>query len=315
MRRDKGPAACQRGFYLKDRNMTDSFKGVLAMTTACTVWGLSPLYYNLLSDVPPLEILSHRTLWSCTLLFLVLLYQNRVGELRRLLTNPKMVFLVVFSGLMISINWFTFIYSVQIGRVVESSLGYYIFPLVAVALGGLVLRERLTPAKYFAVGLATLAVLILTIGLGVAPYISLILGFTFGLYGLIKKQLPVGPVLSVTAEMVFLLPLVIVWLFGVHQFGWVGFGDQAGGVWGWDWTTFLLILSGPLTAIPLMLMTFAARRLKLATVGLVQYLNPTLQFIVAVVIFGEVFTGLHMVAFSLIWIGLAIYSAPSLMRR
>jgi chloramphenicol-sensitive protein RarD len=288
--------------------MNETFKGILAMVTACTIWGLSPLYYNLLSDVPPLEILSHRTMWSCVLLFTVLVFQRRMGELMRLMSSPRQLVWVVLAGVMISINWFTFIYSVQIGRVVESSLGYYIFPLMAVALGAIFLGERLSRTQYFAVALAAVAVLTLTIGLGVAPYISLILGFTFGIYGLLKKQLAVGPVLSVTTEMIFLLPLALIWLWGAHTHGWVGVGSGQAGVSGLTGTMGLLILSGPLTAIPLMMMTYAARRLKLATVGLIQYVNPTLQFLVATLIFTEVFTTIHLIAFTLIWVGLAIYT-------
>jgi len=220
---------------------------------------------------------------------------------------------VALASVFISTNWFFFIYAVQIGEVTQSSLGYYIFPLVAVALGAMFLGERLRVAQWFAVGMAVVAVLILSFGIGQVPYISLILAFTFGFYGLVKKGLTIGPMRSVFWEVIVLLPLALIWLFGAHMLDWQGVAGRSRGYFGSDiQVSILLVLSGVITGLPLVLMAFAMERLRLATVGLVQYLNPTLQFTLATVIFMEPVGRTHIVAFALIWTGLAIYSYNAL---
>ncbi|PIB25085.1 RarD protein [Amylibacter kogurei] len=291
--------------------MRDSTKGVIAMVLACTIWGLSALYYRQIAHVPPLEVLSHRTIWSALLLLLFIGIKGRLHELRALLRDGRAMALVVLAAVMISINWFVFIYSVQVGKLAESSLGYYIFPLIAVVLGYLFLGERLSHRQWFAVALAFIAVSLLTYGLGVAPWISLILGGTFGLYGLIKKPLAAGPTITVLGEVVLLSPLAAIWIWGAHTQGWIGIVDRPGGFFGNGIDTFWLIFAGPMTAGPLVLMAYAMKRLSLASVGLVQYVNPTIQFLLATVIFMEPFTNWHLIAFALIWIGLAIYSIES----
>jgi chloramphenicol-sensitive protein RarD len=208
---------------------------------------------------------------------------------------------------MIAANWFLFIYSVQVGKATEASLGYYIFPLVSVLLGVVFFRERLGRLQGIAVALAVVAVVVLTIGLGVAPWVSLIIALTFGLYGVIKKRLTLGPVLSVMVEVLLLSPVAIAVLLIAWQEGRVPVGDGAGDL-------VLLMISGPLTATPLILFSYATKRVQLATVGLVQYLNPTLQFLVATLVFAEPFGVWHAVAFPLIWLALALYSGASLWR-
>lgn len=292
--------------------MNDAFKGVVAMIAACIVWGLSPLFYKLLAHVPPLEVLSHRTLWSLMFFGCVLLAQRRLSEVWALLKSAHALVMVTFAAVMISANWFIFILSIQIERAVESSLGYYIFPLVAVLLGMVVFKEKLTIWKWTSVLLATLAVMVLIYGLGAAPWISLAIALTFGLYGVVKKRTQAGPVVSVTAEVLVLAPLAVLWLLGVHYLGLAGLVDRPGGVFGHDWqASYLLVLSGPLTAGPLILFSYASRRITMASLGLVQYLNPTLQFFCAVAIFGELFTRWHAIAFALIWLALAIYSVQA----
>lgn len=293
--------------------MTEAQKGVLAMVSACVIWGLSSMYYKLLAHVPPLEVLSHRTLWSLVFFGLVLAVQGRIGEIGTLLASGRALATVGLAALAISMNWFFFIYSIQIGKAVEASLGYYIFPLVAVALGFLVLGERHSAPKWVAVGLACLAVTGLTLGLGVAPWVSLVLAGTFGLYGLVKRAVPAGPVVSVTAEVLLLAPLALVWLWGVHGAGWGGVTGRTLATFGRDLSdSLLLIASGPLTATPLILFSFASKRVSYATVGLVQYINPTLQFLVATLVFREAFTLWHGLAFGLIWTALLLYSGESL---
>ena len=286
--------------------MTESGKGVLAMVGACSIWGLSALFYKLLTDVPPLEVLAHRTLWSLVVFGIVLALQGRLRETGAALAGRRNFALVFAAAAMISCNWFFFIFSVQVGRVVETSLGYYIFPLVAVAIGGVVLRERLSRAQMAAVALAALAVIILTAGLGVAPWISLILAVTFGLYGLLKRWVAAGPVVSVTAEVVVLAPIALVYLI------WLG---AEAGSFGHDLKlSGLLILAGPMTAIPLIMFSYAAKRASMSTIGLVQYLNPSLQFFCAAVLFGETVTLWHAIAFPIIWVALALYSWATLRR-
>ncbi len=288
--------------------MRDETKGVLAMLLACTIWGLSALYYRAIAQVPPLEVLSHRTIWSAVFIGIILIIKGRA------FTFPRgAVLRILAAAVFISLNWFFFIYAVQVGEVRQSSLGYYIFPLVAVALGALFLGERLQPVQWFAVGLAVVAVLILSVGVGQVPYISLVLAFTFGFYGLVKKGLTIGPMRSVFWEVIALLPLALIWLMGAHWFDWQGVAGRSGGYFGSGLqVSVLLVLSGIVTGLPLVLMAYAMERLRLATVGLVQYLNPTLQFTLAVVVFMEPVGRTHIVAFALIWIGLGIYSFNAL---
>lgn len=254
-------------------------------------------------------MLAHRTLWSLVFFALLLLVQGRLGLIRSVFTSRKRFAMVLLSGVMISCNWFVFILSIQLGRAVEASLGYFIFPLVAVMLGAVVLGERMSAAKWGAIALVGTAVLLLSIGLGVLPWISLVLAMTFGLYGLLKKQLDIGPVVSVTAEVLLLSPLALIWLWGVHVSGWNGLtGENVGAFGGNLRDSLLLVLSGPLTAVPLMLFSDASKRVTLSTVGLVLYVNPTLQGLVAVLVLGEAFSGWHAIAFPLIWLALVFYS-------
>lgn len=278
-------------------------RGILAMIAACTIWGLSPLFYKQLAHVPPLEVLSYRTLWSLVFFGSVVIVTGQFGELRAFLGRRWR--LVLLAAVTISINWGIYIWAVQVGRTMEASLGYYIFPLVAVLVGALFFAERLTRLQWMAVLLAATGVLALVLGLGLIPYVALALAVSFGLYGTAKKSIRSGAVLSVTGEVLLLAPLAIAYL------GWLGTGGGDGlRSGGWN-TQLLLALSGPMTAVPLMLFSYATSHVRLATVGLLQYLNPTLQFFCATVIFGEVFTHWHGLAFGLIWAALLLYSAQA----
>jgi chloramphenicol-sensitive protein RarD len=285
--------------------VTEERKGVLAIAAAATIWGLSSIYYKALSAVPPLEVLCHRTIWSVVFFLAVLAAQGGVGEALRAARERRVRAPLAASAVTIAANWLLFIAAVQQGRALEASLGYYIFPLLAVALGFLVLGERFTALQSAAIGLAAVAVVVLAVGTGAAPWTALAIAGTFGLYGLVKKKVPLGPTVSVFAETLLLLPLAVGWLAG-----------QGGGAFGQDWgTSAMLAFSGPLTGGPLMLFAYAARRIPYATLGLVQYWNPTLQFAVAVALFGEPFSAWHAAAFALIWSGLALYSWESWRRR
>jgi len=288
--------------------MSDQTKGILAILAACIAWGLSPLFYHLLAHVPPGEVLAHRTIWSLVLFGGILAIQGRLAALKDCFADRGTVLILFSASVMIACNWGLFITSVQIGKVVEASLGYYIFPLVAVVMGWLVFQEKLSGIQKLCVGLAGIAVCTLSLGLGVPPWIALILATTFGTYSVLKKLLSLGPVVSVTGEVLILLPVALIWLLGLWQ-GWWQEGARSPAIHSMDMaTTTLLILSGPMTATPLILFSYATRRIALSTIGIVQYLNPTLQFACAVVIFGELFTGWHAIAFGLIWTAVIIYS-------
>ncbi|UWQ30341.1 EamA family transporter RarD [Leisingera sp. M523] len=282
--------------------MTEAAKGILAMVSACVVWGLSGIYYNALSHVPPEQVLSHRALWSFLFFAGVLLFQGRIGTFTAAFTSRRSTLFLVLATAMISLNWFVFISSVQTGYATEASLGYYIFPLLSVLLGRLVFGEQLTRAQVAAVGLAALAVAVLSFGLGAAPLIPLVLAVSFALYGVAKKQIPLGPVVSVTAEVLLILPvaLAVIWFTG-------GAGFLDGTL-----TAVMLAFSGILTGLPLILFSYAAKRVRLGTVGVLQYLNPTLQFLVAVLVFAEPFTPWHSAAFALIWSAVAVFSFSAL---
>lgn len=281
--------------------MTEGGKGIAAIVAACTIWGLSALYYKLLDHVPPLEVLAHRTIWSFVFFAGVLIVQRRLTVLRQALSNWKDVAIVAFAALMISCNWFVFISSIQTGHAIEASMGYYTFPLASVLMGAIFFRERLGPAQAAAVALAAIAVVVLAAGLGVAPWIPIIVAATFALYGVAKKWLTVGPVVSVTAEVMLLSPIAAVLLWQTHHAGTGHYGTDIP-------TSLLLMFSGLLTGTPLILFSYAARRLTMATVGLLQYINPSLQFLCATLIFREVFSVWHAIAFGLIWTALAIYT-------
>lgn len=276
-------------------------KGVFAIVAACLIWGMSPLYYRLLAHVAPADVLAHRTLWSLVFFVSVLALQGRVGLLAATLKDSRQLPWVALAAVMISVNWFLFIFAIQIDRVTETSLGYYMFPLVSVLLGAAIFGERLGRLQWLAVAMAALAVTVLTLGLGAAPWISLVLAATFGIYGVLKKRVISGPVVSVTAEVLVLAPFALIWL---AAFARIGLPDAA--------TLALLVVSGPLTAGPLILFSYAAKRIRLVTVGLIQYLNPTIQFLLAAAVLGEPMGLSHAIAFPLIWAALALYSSVSL---
>jgi chloramphenicol-sensitive protein RarD len=282
--------------------MNTATQGVLAMIGCCTIWGLSSMFYKLLGAVPPLEILAHRTIWSLVFFALLLGFQSRLKEVRRSFIDWRSGCLTVLAALMILANWYLFIWSVGAERATEASLGYYIYPLVSVLLGWLIYSDRLFKLQWIAIAFAACAVSALTYGLGAAPWVSLMLAGTFAFYGLMKKQLDVGPVVSVTSEVMLVAPFAAIFLLLTWHNGQAAFGQDFT-------TTALLILAGPMTAVPLILFSYAARRATMSTIGLVGYINPTLQFLCAVMVFSEPFTGWHVMAFTMIWTALALYSA------
>ena len=285
--------------------MTEPRKGAVAMVLASIIWGLSAIYYKQLSDIPPLEVLCHRTLWSVIVFIFILRLQDRLQDLKLVFQNQKLILGLFWAAAMISINWFFFIWSVHNDRATEASFGYYIFPLVAVLFGLIFFKEQLSLMKWCSVFLAIFAVTTLAISQDILPFVALVLSVTFGIYGALKKQINLGPILSVTTEVILLLPLAIIFLLYWHLSGFGSFGKNIE-------TTSLLIFSGPMTAVPLMLFSYAARRVQMTSLGIIQYLNPSLQFLVAVFIFAEPFGASQGMAFGLIWLALFIYTLASL---
>ncbi len=295
--------------------MVHSNRGILAILAASIIWGLSSLFYKALAHVPPLEVRAHRTLWSLVFFGIVLTLRGRLGAVWTALRNWRVVAGLALAALMISLNWGGFITSIQFGYAREASLGYYFFPLMVVGLGALFFGERFSRVQGIALALMGLAVLVLTFGLGAPPWIALFLASTFGVYAILKKRIDAGPMVSVFIEVLLLTPIAAIWLYGVHSYGWATVPRPAG--WfGDNWhDTVLLVLTGPMTATPLILFSYAAQRAKLSTVGLIQYLNPTIQFSVAALIFAEPVTQWHGFALPLIWAALALYSYESWRRE
>lgn len=277
---------------------------MLAALTAFCIWGLAPLYFRAIGSVPPFEIVAHRVAWSALFLAgLVALLPSTGGfaRVRGVLAQPRLVALLAFTAFLTSSNWTVFIWAIDAGRLLEASLGYFINPLVSVALGALFLGERLRPLQAVAVAIAFAGVGWRVWQLGNLPWIALYLAGTFGLYGLLRKRAPVEAASGLFIETLLVAPLALGWLGWLAHQGSLNFGSGVH-------TDWLLPLTGVLTAVPLMLFAVGARRLPLATVGFLQYIAPSLNFLVAVLIFREPFDTTQLVGFTLIWFALALYS-------
>jgi chloramphenicol-sensitive protein RarD len=283
----------------------ESTRGALYAVGAYCCWGLFPLYWKPLEQISPLEILCHRILWSAVFLLIVLGCKRHWSWLAPFARQPRKLVLFTASSLCLSLNWLLYIWAVNSGHIVESSLGYFINPLVNVLLGRLVLRERLGSLQKGAVVLAAIGVLWMTIQLGAFPWISLGLALTFGLYGLMRKQAPLPSLEGLALETFLLAPLAfaVLFLFAVHGETRFGHGSTI--------ETMMLVGAGVVTAVPLLLFANGARRLKLATLGLIQYISPTLQLLLGVLIYHEAFDSARAVGFAFIWSGLAVYTLSS----
>lgn len=276
--------------------------GIFYALAAFGIWGLAPIYFRLIARVPALEVVAHRVVWAVILLYLTLLLKRRGRGLLTELRQPRRLLFFSLTALLVSGNWLIYIWSIQNERLLEASLGYYINPLVNVVLGMLFLHERLNLRQGLAVTLATIGVLNLIWALGVFPWIALSLALLFGFYGLLRKKVAVDPMVGLTVETILLTPLALAFLVSLAVQGHGAFGRG-------DITTDLLLVSaGLMTAVPLFCFLQAAQRLRLSTVGLMQYLAPTLNFLLAVVFYHEPFTWAHFVTFLFIWLALAIYS-------
>ena len=280
-----------------------STAGVLLGLGAYGWWGcVTPFYYYVLKEVPVLELIAWRVLAGLPIMLLLLWATSRARAMLGILKDPKIMGLLAVSAVLIGINWFVFIIAVDTNRLTEASLGYYINPLVSVALGMIVLGERMRTLQWLAIIIAAGGVTVLAIKTGGVPWISLSLAGSFAFYGLIRKQISVDAPTGLAIEMLLLFPFLLVVLGYVHMDQGTMMAD------GPTWLVIMLLLGGPITIVPLLLFTGCARRLRLATVGLMQYIAPTGQFLMGVVAFGEAFGTDRIIAFCLIWAAVIIYS-------
>ncbi|MEA3044852.1 MAG: chloramphenicol-sensitive protein RarD [Sphingomonadales bacterium] len=276
--------------------------GLLFGLGAYLLWGVLPLYFKLLKSVSPTEIVAHRILWSLVLLAILVLLWRRWPAIRAAAATSRILMTLAVTALLIAINWLIYIWAVLNGHVLAGSLGYYLNPLVNVLLGVVLLKERLTRGQAAAVALAALGVAVLALRAADGLWISLALASSFGLYGFIRKIAPVDALEGLTIETAMLAPVSLVWILWLQQQGQGGFAayDSA--------TTALLVLGGAVTAIPLLLFNAAAKRLPYSTLGFLQYIAPSIQFLLAVLVFGETFSPAHALCFAAIWSALLIFA-------
>ncbi|WP_111495171.1 EamA family transporter RarD [Marinobacter bohaiensis] len=285
-------------------NTGEITKGVLFGVGAYTMWGCFPLFFALFEGVPAYEVLFHRIIWSSVFLALVIALLRRWTPVRDAFRNPRQLWRVLACAVLIATNWGIYIYAVETHHVLQASLGYFMTPLVNVGLGMLVLRERMVRLQMAAVILTAIGILVQLVVLGSLPWITLVLAGTFGTYGLLRKQVELDGLSGLFVETLLLLPVGLMALGWLSSQGLSHFGDGAR-------ATALLMASGVVTALPLLAFAGAARRLKLATVGFLMYINPSLQFLIALFVFNEPLSTTQLVSFAIIWAALLLYSWSS----
>ena len=285
--------------------MSSSRSGVYFAASAYLLWGLFPVYFKLLRAASPLEILTHRVVWAALFLAGVLTALGRWSWLSAAFRQRKVLMVFGASALMLSINWLTYIWAVNNDRIVDSSLGYFITPLVSIVLGQLFLRERLRRVQWVAVSIAAAGVLWLAVEAAQVPWIGLVLALSFGTYGLMLMIASLGSLEGVSLETFMLLPIALVYGWFLVRSGGSAFG-------GGDTSLKALLLSlGPMTAVPLLLFAAGARRISLSTLGFLQYISPSLQFMVGTLIYGESMSPGRLAGFAMIWVALAVYTVES----
>lgn len=277
-------------------------EGVVLTLAATCFWGMFPLVFKTVAHIPALEVLAHRSAWSLVFVVLIMLAVGRRREIiSRTLYAPRTLVAMGLSATAVAVNWGIFIWAVAHNVVLQSSLGYYISPLISVVLGVVLLRERLGFAAWSAVCMAALGVLVMIYNFGTVPWVSLGLGMSWALYGLARKTAPVGSLPGLYLETLLLLPLALGYI------AWLGMYEGTGLFGGEIIDSALLVGTGLVTALPLLLFARATRILRLSTIGLLMYIVPTAQFILAVFVFDEPFTRIHLASFALIWLGLIVY--------
>jgi chloramphenicol-sensitive protein RarD len=285
-----------------ETSQAEATRGFFFALSAYLLWGFLPLYMKAVAHIPAMEVLAHRIVWSVPVAGVVLFALGRTADIRAALRSPRTMAMAALTAGVISINWGVYVWAIAADRAVETALGYYINPLVTVALGAVLLGERLNRLQLVAVALAVVAVAVLTVSAGGLPWVSLVLAFSFAAYGYLRKTLPIGPSQGFFLEVLILSPVAlgfVVWLAltgGSH----FGLADPAN-IW-------LLMFAGPATAVPLILYAFGAKLLRISTIGIMQYTAPTMIALIAVFVFGEPFGIERIVAFGLIWTALALYT-------
>lgn len=284
----------------------DTLRGFAFAVTAYVLWGFLPFYLKMVAHVSPAEVIVHRILWSVPIAAAVLLITRRTNDLRVALTTPRMLGMAAVTAALISVNWGIYVWAIATGHTLDAALGYYINPLFSVLLGSVLLRERLSRAQLLAVLLAAAAVAYLTWQTGRLPLVAIGLTFSWGFYGFFKKSLPIGPNQGFLLEVLILTPPALAYL------AWLTFTGESHFLAGNARDTWLLMFGGVATAVPLMIFANGAKGLRLSTIGVLQYIAPTMIFLVAVFVFGEPFGPARMVAFPMIWAALILYTASLL---
>ena len=284
-------------------------KGILYGIGAYALWGFFPIYWKLLHHVPALQVIGHRIVWSLILLVIVLLINGQWQDFRVNAIAPRTLRIYTIAGVLLAVNWLVYVWGVNAGFIVETSLGYFINPLLSVLLGVIVLRERLRPAQWIPIGVAAVGVIYLTVVYGSLPWIALTLAFTFGFYGLVKKIAPLSSLYGLTVETgVLLLPAIAYLVFseinGTGAFLHTGLTSD-----------LLMVGAGFVTTIPLLMFASAAKQIPLSFIGVLQYIAPTLQFLIGVFIYKEPFDQSHLIGFSLVWVALIIFWVENLIHQ
>jgi len=272
------------------------------------MWGFLPLLLKALGHVAPAELVANRIVWSIPVALVILLFLGRTGDIIPTFKSPKKMLILFASTCIISLNWGVYVWAVVSDRLIEAAMGYFINPLVVVALGGIFLGERFTRLQLIALAIAALAVVLLTTMSGVFPWVSVVLAISFAFYGLLRKQVDVGPAQGFLIEIILISILAIPYLLWLASTGETSFGSSTR-------DTLLLLACGPATALPLIFYASGAKRLRLSTIGILQYMTPSIQFLIGVFIFKEPFSQWQMIAFLMIWTSLIIYTYSMLMQQ
>ncbi|MDG4878009.1 EamA family transporter RarD [Mesorhizobium sp. WSM4935] len=277
-------------------------RGFLLALGAYFLWGLLPFYMKAVAHLPLAEVIANRVVWSVPIAAAVLIWAGRTADFKAAIRSPKSLAMAALTAVLISINWGIYVWAISVGRTVETALGYYINPLVVIVVGAVLLGERLDRLQIVAVALAAIAVTVLTVEAGKLPWVSLALAFSFAAYGFFRKTLPIGPSQGFLLEVLLLSVPALCYIVYLIATGQDHFISSTGA------DTALLTGCGPITAVPLLLFAFGARLLRLSTIGIMQYIAPTMVFLIAVLVFDEPFGATQAIAFALIWTALAMYS-------